>query len=196
VNTGLPRPSHLLRCPKKAMPCAPGQLPVHSAHIGQEVEVHYRWHPLYGRRVKVRDVELRGGSQVVHIDAGCGTVRMIAGWMLDAAACSCMELGDPRVTIAALCSLHQLLVDRRLRGNSPDDSTIVREKRNGQAANRRSSRSAVDTAPDEHDVRHRRASGDERGATHQRTNAIRNLATLLMQAAGIVAARESDDDEH
>ena len=60
-----------------------------------------------------------------------------------------MELGDPRVTVAALRNLHQLLVDRHLRGNSPDDSIIVREKRNGQSAKRRSSRStivAVDTA--------------------------------------------------
>jgi hypothetical protein len=145
-------------------------LPVHSAHIGQEVEVHYRWHPLYGHRVKVRDVEQRGGSRVVHIDAGCGTVKMIAGWMLDAAVCSSMKLGDPRVTVMALRNLHQLLVDRHLRGNSPDDSTIVREKRNGQAAKRRSSKSAVvaiDTAPDEHDVRRRRASGDERGTARK-----------------------------
>jgi hypothetical protein len=29
-----------------------GQSPVHSAHIGQEVEVHYRWHALYGRRLR------------------------------------------------------------------------------------------------------------------------------------------------
>lgn len=33
-------------------------------------------------------------------------------------------------------------------------------------------------------------------STEQRTNAVRNLATLLRQAAGIVAAKESDDDEH
>ena len=81
-----------------------------------------------------------------------------------------MELGDPRVTVMALRNLHQLLVDRRLRGNSPDDSTIVREKRNGQAAKRRSSRSAVvavDTAPDEHDVRRPRTPGDERGTARK-----------------------------
>jgi hypothetical protein len=30
----------------------------------------------------------------------------------------------------------------------------------------------------------------------QRTNAIRNLATLLMQAAGIATAKEHDDDKH
>jgi hypothetical protein len=58
---------------------------VHSAHIGREAEVHCRWHPLYGRRVKVRDIEHRGGGQVVHIEAD-DEVKLIAGWMLDAAA--------------------------------------------------------------------------------------------------------------
>jgi len=100
--------------------------------------------------------------------------------MLDAVACSAMELGDPRVTVAALRILHQLLVDRRLRGNSPDDSTvIVREKRNEQSAKRRSSRSAVhraDTVPDELNVRHHRAPGDEHGATHERNQVSRKAA--------------------
>src|ERR1700737_487634 len=98
----------------------PRPLPVHSAHIGQEIEVHYRWHPLYGRRVKVRDIEQRGGGRVVHIEADPGVVRVVAGRMLDAAVCSAMEPGEPRVTLAALRSLHQLLADQRLRGNSPD----------------------------------------------------------------------------
>ena len=45
-----------------------------------------------------------------------------------------MALGEPRVTVAVLCALHRLLVDWRLRANSPDGSTIVREKRNGPVA--------------------------------------------------------------
>ena len=145
-------------------------LPVHSAHIGQEIEVHYRWHPLYGRRVKVRDIEQRGGGRVVHIEADPGVVRVVAEWMLDAAVCSAMEPGEPRVTLAALRSLHQFLADQRLRGNSPDGSNIVREKRNGQGSKRRSSRSAivaVDTASDEHDVRRPRTPGDERGTARK-----------------------------
>ena len=154
-------------------------VPVHSAHIGQEVEVHYRWHPLFGRRVKVRDVEQRGGGCVVHIDAGDSEVRVIAEWMLDAAACSALVLGEPRVSLAALCNLHQLLINRHLRGNSPDDSTIVREKRNAQATKRRSGRPAVvatDIAPDEHDVRLGRASGDEPGAAFKRHQTPREPA--------------------
>lgn len=65
-----------------------------SAHIGQELEVHYRWHPLFGRRVKIRDVEQRGGGRVVHVEAKPGVVRGWRPWMLDHAVCSTMPLGD------------------------------------------------------------------------------------------------------
>ena len=147
----------------------PGQVRGHSAHIGQEVEVHYRWHPLYGRRVKVRDVEQRSGG-VVHVEADVGVVKVVAAWMLDRAVCSAMGLGEPRVTAAVLSERHRLLVDRRLRANSPDGSNVVREKRNGQAVKGRSSTNAIasgDAATDEHQVRQRRASGNDRGAARK-----------------------------
>jgi hypothetical protein len=40
------------------------RFPRHSAHVGQELEIHYRWHPLYGRRVRYRDSEQRGPGGV------------------------------------------------------------------------------------------------------------------------------------
>jgi hypothetical protein len=140
-------------------------LPVRSAHIGREIEVHHPWHPLYGRRVKVRDIVQCAGGRVVHIEANPGVVPVVAEWMLDAAVCSAMESGERRVTLAALRNLDQLLADQRSRGNSSDGSNIAREKRNGQSSKRRSSRSsivAVDTASDEHDVRCARTPEDER----------------------------------
>jgi hypothetical protein len=45
--------------------------------------------------------------------------------MLDPVVCAGMRLGEPRVAVAALRELHHLLVDRGLRGNSSNDSTIV-----------------------------------------------------------------------
>ncbi len=106
----------------------------------------------------------------MHVDAAPGVVKVVAAWMLDSAECSAMELGEPRVTVAALSDLHRLLVDRHLRANSPDDSNIVREKRNEQGAKGRSNTTAIaggDAAPDEHGVRQRRASGNERSATRK-----------------------------
>jgi hypothetical protein len=41
-----------------------------------------------------------------------------------------MKLGEPRVAVAALRELHNLFVERGLRGNSPNDSTFVKEECN------------------------------------------------------------------
>jgi hypothetical protein len=48
------------------------QSPGHSAHIGLEVEVHYRWHALYRRRLRRQYVERRAGGDVVHIEVAPG----------------------------------------------------------------------------------------------------------------------------
>jgi hypothetical protein len=95
-----------------------GQSPGHSAHIGQEVEVHYRWHALYGRRLRRQYVEPRGGGDVVHVEITPGLVIVVAAWMLDPAACTGMSLGAPRVKLAALAELYQLLVERGFRRSS------------------------------------------------------------------------------
>jgi hypothetical protein len=99
---------------------------------------------------------------------------MIAGWMLDAAVCSALELGEPRINVATLSELHRFLADRRLRANSPDGSNIVREKRSGQTVKGHAGASAFardDATPDVHEVRHRRASGAERSSARKSNQA-------------------------
>ena len=39
-----------------------------------------------------------------------------------------MKLDEPRVAVSALRELHRLLVEGGLRGNSPNDSTLVQEE--------------------------------------------------------------------
>jgi hypothetical protein len=99
----------------------------HSAHVGQSVEVHYRWHPLYGLRVRWWSYsEQRVAGQVVHIEALPGEVTAIAAWMLDPVACAGMEtIGAPRVAISALFELHHLLIERGFRRSSRDDHGFV-----------------------------------------------------------------------
>jgi len=70
-----------------------GQSRSHSAHVGQEVEVHYRWHALYGRRVRRQYVERRAGGEVVYVEVSPGNVLVVAAWMFDAAACAGMDWG-------------------------------------------------------------------------------------------------------
>ena len=69
----------------------------HSAHIGQEVEVHYRWHAHYGRRLRRQYVERRAGGDVVHVEVTPGVVVVVAAWMLDPAACAGRSV--PRASI-------------------------------------------------------------------------------------------------
>jgi hypothetical protein len=47
-------------------------LSVHSAHVGQEVEVHYRWHPYFGSKVLIRQIEERAGPLFAGDDSGRG----------------------------------------------------------------------------------------------------------------------------
>ena len=90
----------------------------HSAHVGQEVVVHYRWHPLCGRLVRRHYSEQRTTGEIVHVEAVPGVVTVVAAWMLDPVACTGMEIGAPRVSLAALTDLHRLLIAQGFRGRS------------------------------------------------------------------------------
>jgi hypothetical protein len=57
--------------------------------------------------------------------------------MLDPAACAGVSLGAPRVKLAALAELHQLLVERGFRRSSRDDPTIVQEEQHEELARHR-----------------------------------------------------------
>ena len=124
---------------------APLPLPVHSAHVGQELEVYYRWHPYFGRKVRIRQVQERADGRYVRVMGPAGVVVLMAAWMLDPVACAAMTAGPPRVTCAALIELDQLLVDARLNGAPPKGARIVQEKRDEGFEDS----SGVEFAPDE-----------------------------------------------
>jgi hypothetical protein len=68
-----------------------------SCPVGQEVEVHYRWHPLYERRVRRRYSQQRASGQVVRVEAMPGVVTAIAAWMLDPACAGMATIDALRV---------------------------------------------------------------------------------------------------
>ena len=82
------------------------------------MEVFYRWHALFGRRLRRQYGEHRATGDVVYVEVEPGVVLVVAAWMLDAASCSGMELGEPRASVAALADLHQLLSELGFRRSS------------------------------------------------------------------------------
>ena len=52
----------------------------------------------------------------------------VAAWMLDAAACSSMTLGEPRVALSALLDLEQLLKRHGDGSSCHDSGSIIGEK--------------------------------------------------------------------
>ena len=88
---------------------------VHSAHIGQEVEVPYRWHPLHGKRLPAQYSEQLATGRIIHVEVARGVVVKIPAWMTDAGICAQMPLGVPMVSVEALRDLQRLLAERGFR---------------------------------------------------------------------------------
>src|SRR5436305_10958450 len=107
------------------MTCGPEPSPVHSAHVGQELEVHYRWHPYFGAKVGIRRVEQRATGRFLKVLGPVGVVVSIVDWMLDPVTCAGMTMGPPCVDLAALFELkQQLLIGRSNPAGSRSDSAI------------------------------------------------------------------------
>ena len=87
----------------------------HSAHVGHDVVVWYRWHPYFGRTVRCEYTEERATGSVAHIVVRPGEVIVVPAWMLDREVCDVFSLGNPQVTVDALTNLHRLLIDSSLR---------------------------------------------------------------------------------
>ena len=109
----------------------------HSAHIGQDVVVQYRWHPLYGRSVRRIQSERRASGELVHVELTPGAVTILPAWKLDAVYCAGLKVGAPQVSLAALCALHELLIACESRLVSADGNIVTQEAQDGSAVTAR-----------------------------------------------------------
>ena len=131
----------------------------------------------------------RGGpsGEVVHVEAAPGIVTVVAGWMLDPAACAAMGFGAPRVAIAALLDLHHLLTALGFRRSSATD--VAQETRH----------EAVPTPADPSPAPAEPAAGPDRApgqlSPDERREAVALLAALLIEASGAAAPEAADDRE-
>ena len=91
------------RSRRTASSCVRAQSRSHSAHIGQDVVVHYRWHPLHGRSARRIQSERRASGEFVHVELTPGVVTILPAWKLDAVYCAGLKVGAPQVSLAALC---------------------------------------------------------------------------------------------
>ena len=172
----------------------------HSAHVGQDVLIHYRWHPLHMRRVRCVRHERRASGEVVHVELAPGVITMLAAWKIDAVHCAGFKVGAPHVSLAALCSLHELLIASESRLICVDGSTVTQEAHDGiadtahaqNATSQSSLRDPDGSAPARPRFRRRASSRDDTGGASCRRD---GLTRLLLEAAGVTMRELGDDNE-
>jgi hypothetical protein len=146
----------------------------HSAHIGQDVVVQYRWHPLHGQRVRRIQSERRASGELVHVELTPGAVTILPAWKLDAIYCAGLKVGAPQVSLAALRTLRELLAcESRL--VSADGNIVTQEAQDGSAVTTRTkdgaclqTHSADGTTPARSRSRRRTTSGHDTGGAPSR----------------------------
>ena len=160
--------------------------------------VRYRWHPLYGQRVRRIQSERRASGELVHIELTPGAVTIVQAWKLDAVYCAGLKVGAPQVSLTALCSLRELLIACESRLVSADGNIVTQETQDGSAVTAGTKDGACfrhtgPTAPRQldlvlDDVRFRTLTPAERRAV------LRAMAQLLLEAGGVATRGVSDDN--
>jgi hypothetical protein len=147
----------------------------HSAHIRQDVVVQYRWHPLYGQSVRRIQSERRASGELVHVELTPGAVTILPAWKLDPAYCAGLKVGAPQVSLAALCSLRELLIACESRLVSADGNIVTQEAQDGSAVTARTkdgaglqAHSSEDSTPARSRSRRRALSGHDTGRAPSR----------------------------
>jgi hypothetical protein len=139
--------------------------------------------------------EQRATGEVVHVESSPGIVIVVAAWMLDAASCAGMDLGAPRASVTSLAELHQMLLQRGFRRSSSGVHHTHHEEQDDQF---------TQTTPDTPGTACAHAAALSMAfespvlqgiSESERASAIAQLATLLLQAAG-VQQTGADDGEH
>ena len=151
------------------------------------MEIHYPWHPRFRCKVVVHHVARRANGEFVQVQDPDGVFLFVANWMLDPITCAKMTIGAPRVDVATLIELTQVLIGASKNRNFRGKHRFAREKGNEVA----SLAGSDSTSANQHVVRRRSSGGLE---ALDRDKVVTALAHILMQAAGL-RVEEADDDE-
>ena len=131
----LPRARRRCRSRRRSSCGGRRQSRIHSAHVGQDVVVHYRWHPLYGRSARRIQSERRTTGEFVHVELTPGSVTILPAWKFDPVYCAGIKVGAPQVSLAALRDLYDLLRTCESRLHSADGTTVTEETPDALARN-------------------------------------------------------------
>jgi hypothetical protein len=82
---------------------------------------------LYGRSARRIQSERRASGEFVHVELTPGAVTILPAWKLDAVYCAGLKVGAPHLSLAALCTLHELLVACESWLVSADGNTVTQE---------------------------------------------------------------------
>jgi hypothetical protein len=81
--------------------------------------------------------ERRASGELVHVELTPGAVTILPAWKLDAVYCASLKVGAPQVSLAALCSLRELLITCESRLISADGNIVTQEAQDGSAVTAR-----------------------------------------------------------
>src|SRR5262249_12411350 len=100
------------------------------------VVVEYRWHPLYGKKLRLLRRTAHGGAAVVHLETRRTVARETPPRMVYGSVCTWMELVPPQVSIAALNDLGAVIAARLKVGKQMPGfvSSLVKESESCETA--------------------------------------------------------------
>jgi hypothetical protein len=81
--------------------------------------------------------ERRASGELVHVELTPSAVTILPAWKLDPVYCAGLKIGAPQVTLAALCSLRELLIACESRLVSADGNIVTQETQDGSAVTAR-----------------------------------------------------------
>ena len=119
--------------------------------------------------------ERRASGELVHVELTPGAMTILPAWKVDPVYCAGLKVGAPQVSLAALCSLRELLFACESRLVSADGNIVTQEAQDGSAVIARTkdgaglqARSSECSTPARSHSRRRALSGHDTGGAASR----------------------------
>lgn len=153
----------------------------HSAYRSNTVTIHYPWHPLHGKRVRLVSRTARDGVDVVHLETRNGLSRELPAWMCDEAHCATLSRGAAQVSVEALIELRGVLSTVDLRAELSSKSSTKEDATNEAESEQKS---AAGGAVSKRESRAREGGGNARARARARRSDDRSTRARASRGGG------------